>query len=339
LEVFLVKIRMRQAVLQALDDALAEDAGVILLGEDIAAAGGPFKCTDGLLGKYGADRIIDTPISEMGFMGAAVGAAACGLRPVVEMMFIEFIGVALDQLTTQAATLRYLSRGRLAAPLVMRASVGAGQGFGCQHSQILDHWFRGTPGLKVCMPSGSRSAYGLLRAAIDDPDPVIVLEPRILYGEHEEFELDPKFRVPLGEAEIVRPGKDVTLVAAGAMTQVALKAAKSAAVDIEVIDLLSLSPWDKTTIGASLARTGRLVTVEEAPRGAGWGADVVATLASECFGSFKAPPHRITMPDAPIPHAGELEALCLPSPEYVATQVDALVRQGAPPLPWWREAA
>ena len=334
----MVNIRMRQAVLQALDDALAEDDNVILLGEDIAAAGGPFKCTEGLLEKYSADRVIDTPISEMGFMGAAVGAAACGLRPVVEMMFVEFIGVALDQLTTQAATLRYLSRGRLTAPLVMRASVGAGQGFGCQHSQILDHWFRGTPGLKVCMPSGSRTAYGLLRAAIDDPDPVIVLEPRILYGEHEVFELDRNLRVPLGSAEIVRVGREVTLVAVGAMTSVALKAAKRAAADIEVIDLLSLSPWDKTTIGGSLVRTGRLVTVEEATRGAGWGADIVATLASECFGSFKAPPHRITLPDAPIPYAGELEAQYLPGPDYVAAQVDALVTRGAAPPPWWREA-
>ena len=334
----MANLRMRQAVLQALDDALSEDEAVILLGEDIAVAGGPFKCTDGLLKKYGADRIIDTPISEMGFMGAAVGAAACGLRPVVEIMFIEFIGVALDQLTTQAATLRYLSRGRLTAPLVMRASVGAGQGFGCQHSQILDHWFRGIPGLKLCMPSGSRTAYGLLRAAIDDPDPVVVLEPRILYGEHEDLALDRNFRLPLGSAEIARHGGEVTLVAAGAMTPVALKAAKRAAADIEVIDLLSLWPWDKATISASLARTGRLVTLEESTRGAGWGGDVVATLASECFGSFKAPPHRITLPDAPIPYAGELEAQYLPSPEYVAAQVDALVTREAAPPPWWREA-
>src|SRR4051812_45845330 len=214
---------MRQAVLQALDDALAEDASVILLGEDIAEAGGAFKCTDGLLEKYGADRVIDTPISEMGFMGAAVGAAVCGLRPVVEMMFVEFAGVALDQLTTQAATMRYLSRGRLAAPLVMRASAGAGQGFGCQHSQMLDHWFRGTPGLKLCVASGSRTAYGLLRAAIDDPDPVVILEPRILYGEREDFDVGPDYRIALGTAEVVRRGRDVTLVAAGATLRTAVE--------------------------------------------------------------------------------------------------------------------
>ena len=151
-ELEMALMRMRQAVLKALDDALAEDPSVLLLGEDIADAGGPFKCTEGLVGKYGPDRVIDTPISEMGFVGAGVGAAICGMRPVVEIMFVEFIGVALDQLTTEAATMRYLSRGQFTVPMVMRASAGAGQGFGCQHSQMLDHWFRGTPG-----PEGLRA--------------------------------------------------------------------------------------------------------------------------------------------------------------------------------------
>lgn len=328
-------LRMRQAVLQALDDALAEDATVILMGEDIAEAGGAFKCTEGLLQKYGADRVIDTPISEMGFMGAATGAAVCGLKPVVEMMFVEFIGVALDALSTQAATMRYLSRGKFTAPLVMRASAGAGQGFGCQHSQMLDHWFRGTPGLKVCVPSGSRTAYGLLRAAIDDPDPVVVLEPRILYGEKEEFDFNPRFRLPLGVAEMAKPGKDVTLVTAGAMLRVAREAAELAKADLEIVDLLSLWPWDRKTIARSVARTTRLVTLEEAPRGAGWGGDVVATMASDCFAALKAPPHRITLPDAPVPYNGALEARYLPSPAYVAEQIDALVATNRAPLPWW----
>src|SRR3954453_19192931 len=190
-------MRMRQAVLKALDDALTEDPTVIMLGEDIGAAGGPFKVTEGLIEKHGAHRVIDTPISEMAFLGAAVGAAVCGMRPVVEIMFIEFIGVALDQLTTQAATMRYLSRGRLTTPLVVRASAGAGQGFGCQHSQMLDHWLRGTPGLKLCVTSNARTTYGLLRSAIEDPDPVVVLEPRILYSEREEYEFDRDYRIPL----------------------------------------------------------------------------------------------------------------------------------------------
>jgi pyruvate/2-oxoglutarate/acetoin dehydrogenase E1 component len=332
-------LRMRQGVLQALDDAMTEDPTVIMLGEDIAAAGGPFKVTEGLLEKHGPHRVIDTPISEMGFLGAAVGAAVCGLRPVVEIMFIEFIGVALDQLTTQAATMRYLSRGRLAVPLVVRASAGAGQGFGCQHSQMLDHWFRGTPGLKVCVASSARSVYGLLRAAIDDPDPVVVLEPRILYGEREDVELSPGYRQPLGKAEIVRPGRDATIVAAGAMVRVARKAVEQGGLDAEIIDLLTLWPWDRATILESVRRTGRLVTVEEATAGSGWGAGVVAEIAAGAFGALKAPPLRITLPDAPVPYAGELEARYLPSPDYVAEQTSALISGNRLPAPWWRNAS
>jgi pyruvate dehydrogenase E1 component beta subunit len=289
-----------------------------------------------LLAIHGPDRVIDTPISEMAFLGAGVGAAVCGMKPVVEMMFIEFIGVALDQLTTQAATMRYLSRGRLTVPLVVRASAGAGQGFGCQHSQMLDHWFRGTPGLKLAVASGARTAYGLLRAAIDDPDPVVVLEPRILYGEREEWDIDPAYRTPLGKAELRRKGRDVTLVACGAMVPVALRAAETC--DVEVIDLLTLWPWDREAVLASVARTGRLVTLEEATRGAGWGAEVAAEVATALFGSLKAPPHRITLPDAPIPYNGALEARYLPSAEYVAAQVKTYLATGAGPAPWWRAA-
>lgn len=332
-------IRMRQAVLKALDDALAEDPTVILMGEDVAAAGGPFKVTEGLLEKHGSDRVIDTPISEMGFMGAAVGAAICGLKPVVEIMFVEFAGVALDQIITEAATMRYLSRGKFTVPVVVRCSAGGGQGFGCQHSQMLDHWFRGTPGLKVCVPSSSRSAYGLLRSAIEDPDPVIVLEPRVLYGDREDFDGDPGYRIPLGKAEVVREGSDVTVVAAGAMTKVAQQAADAVKANAEVIDLLSLWPWDEEAVKRSVAKTGRLITVEEAPAGTGWGATIVSEIIAEQFGALKAPPHRITLPDAPVPYNGTLEARYLPSPDYVAAQIDALVTTGRAPQAWWKEAS
>ncbi len=335
----MAKIWIRQAVLRALDDAMKDDSSVIVMGEDIAAAGGPFKVTEGLLASHGPERVIDTPISEMAFMGAAVGAAVCGMKPVVEMMFIEFIGVALDQLTTQAATMRYLSRGRLTTPLVVRASAGAGQGFGCQHSQMLDHWFRGTPGLKVAVTSNARTTYGLLRSAIEDPDPVVVLEPRVLYAEREEYEFDRNYRIPLGQAEIIRKGKDATIVTCGAMVRVALAAAESSDADIEVIDLLTLWPWDRKTVAESVSRTGRLVTLEEAPAGSGWGGDVVSSIAIEAFGKLKAPPHRITLPDAPVPYNGALEARYLPSPSYVAEQVAALVSTNKSPTPWWRNAA
>ncbi len=335
----MAKIWIRQAVLRALDDAMKDDPSVIVLGEDIAAAGGPFKVTEGLLASHGPDRVIDTPISEMAFMGAAVGAAVCGLKPVVEMMFIEFIGVALDQLTTQAATMRFLSRGKLTTPLVVRASAGAGQGFGCQHSQMLDHWFRGTPGLKVCVTSNARTTYGLLRSAIEDPDPVVVLEPRVLYAEREEYEFDPSYRMPLGQAEIARQGADVTLLACGAMRRVALAAAEDSKANIEVIDMLTLWPWDRKTVLESVARTGRLVTVEEAPAGSGWGGDVVSHVSMELFGKLKAPPHRITLPEAPVPYNGTLEARFLPSAGYVQEQVDALVSTNKAPQPWWRMAS
>jgi pyruvate dehydrogenase E1 component beta subunit len=335
----LARIWNRQAVLRALDDAMAEDPTVIVMGEDVGAAGGPFKVTEGLLASHGPERVIDTPISEMAFMGAAVGAAVCGLKPVVEIMFIEFLGVALDELTTQAATMRYLSRGKLTVPMVMRASAGAGQGFGCQHSQMLDHWLRGTPGLKLCVTSNARTTYGLLRSAIEDPDPVVVLEPRALYSEREEYEFDPSYRIPLGTAEIVRPGKDATLLTCGSMVRVALEAAGKASADIEVIDLLTLWPWDHETVLESVARTGRLVTLEEATHDAGWGADIGSTVVAEAFSSLKAPPHRITLPDAPVPYSGTLEARYLPNADYVVEQVDSLVTTGKPPMPWWRMAS
>jgi len=335
----MAKIWVRQAVLKALDDAMKDDPTVIVMGEDVAAAGGPFKVTEGLLAEHGPSRVIDTPISEMGFLGAAVGAAACGLKPVVEIMFIEFIGVALDQLTTQAATMRYLSRGRLTTPLVVRASAGAGQGFGCQHSQMLDHWFRGTPGLKVCVTSNARTTYGLLRSAIEDPDPVVVLEPRILYSEREEYEHDPGYRIPLGQAEIVKPGTDATVLTCGALVRTVQEAAAASRADIEVIDMLTLWPWDRKTVANSVARTGRLVTVEEATAAAGWGADIVSAMVAEHFGKLKAAPHRITLPDAPVPYSGVLEARYLPSAAYIAEQVDTLVSTNQPPLPWWRNAA
>ncbi len=332
-----MKLRMRQAVQKALDDSLASDENVIILGEDIGAAGGAFKATEGLMEKYGSLRVMDTPISEMGFLGAGVGAAIMGLKPVVEMMFIEFVGVALDQLTTQAATMRYLSRGKFSVPLVMRASASAGQGFGCQHSQTLDHWFRGTPGLKVVMPSGSRSAYGLLRAAIEDPDPVIVLEPRILYGVREEFDVDENYRQPLGKAEIIRNGEDVTLVTAGAMTSIAKAAAEICPAKIEIIDLLSIWPWDSKTIFESARKTGRIVTLEESQAASGWGGDIISKVLEQGLDFLKAPPHRITLPDAPIPYNGKLEAKYLPSPNYVSKQIAALVSTNVAPKNWWNE--
>lgn len=329
------KLRMRQAVMKALWDELASDPDVIVMGEDIAAAGGSFKATEGLLDEFGPTRVLDTPISEMGFLGAAVGAAATGLRPVVEMMFIEFIGVALDQLTTEAAKFRYLSRGKLTVPLTVRASAGAGLGFGCQHSQMLDQWFRGTPGIKVVVPSSPQTAYGLLRAAIRDGDPVVVLEPRALYGERDEVQLGEEGIIPLGVGELVSSGSDVTIVTAGQMVGTARSAAESAGWTADIIDLRTLVPWDRRLVCESVARTKRLVVLEESPYSGGWGTEITDHVAAELFDELAAPTLRITTPDVPVPYSGTLESRYLPSSSYVQEQVLELLDTGRRPSPWW----
>ena len=338
----MTKMRMRQAVIQALADELEADPAVILLGEDIGAAGGAFKATDGLLARFGPTRVRDTPISEMGFLGAAVGAAATGLRPVVEIMFIEFIGVALDQLTTQAASFRYLSRGAFQVPLTVRAAAGAGLGFGCQHSQLLEPWFRGSPGISVVVPSGAQTAYGLLRSAIRSDNPVVVLEHKALYGEREEVTTGPDGIVELGRARVTRSGGDVTVVALGRTVRTALAAAQTAAAagswDAEVIDLLSAAPWDHRTVLESAARTSRLVVVEEGPATGGWGPEICDTVTGELWGQLTAPPVRVTCPDAPIPYAEGLERRFLPDEEYVMDQITKLMETGRRPAAWWQEA-
>jgi pyruvate/2-oxoglutarate/acetoin dehydrogenase E1 component len=333
-----MKMRMRQAIACAIADEMETDSSVIVFGEDIAAAGGAFKATEGLYERFGSVRVRDTPISETAFLGAAVGAAATGLRPVVEIMYVEFFGVALDQVTTQAASLRYLSRGELQVPMTIRASAGAGLGFGCQHSQMLEHWFRGTPGLKVVVPSDAQSAYGLLRSAIRCDDPVIFLEPKALYGSRGDVVTGEAGILHLGKARTVRAGGDVTLVTLGQTTGIALAAAE--AVDgweADVIDLLTIAPWDRDSVMKSVAKTGRLVVVEENPWTGGWSAEVCDAVTGELWSELKAPPLRITAPDVPIPYAGELEERFIPSPRYVREQVTHLIQNGTRPAPWWAE--
>jgi pyruvate/2-oxoglutarate/acetoin dehydrogenase E1 component len=331
----MAKLRMRQAIAAALADEMTADDRVVLLGEDVGAAGGVFKTSEGLLEKFGPQRVRDTPISEMGFLGLAVGAAATGLRPVVEIMFAEFLGVAMDQLVTEAAKLRYLSRGEYAVPMVVRMSAGPGLGFGAQHSQTLETWFTSTPGLKVVSPSGPRTAYSLLRAAIADPDPVVVIEPRILYGARAEV---PSGVVgTLGRAEILRPGNGVTVLGLGQTVPTSLAAAEGADLDAEVIDLCTLVPWDRATVLDSVRRTGRLAIVEANPMTGGWGADIAAAVSAELFGHLKAPVLRITCPDIPVPYATDLEARYVPSAGYVHAMVTALCTKDQLPAPWWEE--
>src|SRR5580692_7664212 len=325
---------MNQAISRAISEEVDRDERIIVLGEDVADAEGPFKTSEGLLARFGGSRVRDTPISEMGFVGAAVGAAMTGLVPVVEIMFIEFLGVALDQLVTEAAMMRHLSADQFTVPLVVRASVGSGLGFGCQHSQTLERWMFGTPGLKIAVASGARSAYQLLKSAIRDPDPVVLLEPRALYGTREEVPADATAG-PLGRAEVVQAGGDATIVALGQTVNVARAAAGAARWSADIIDLRTLLPWDKDTVLESVSRTGRLVTVEENQYTGGWGAHIVAHAAGVSFGDLRAPVLRITAPDVHVPYTKELEERFLPSPGYVASQVEALISTDRLPQHWW----
>jgi len=330
---------MNQAITRAIADEMEQDPRVVVFGEDVAVAEGPFKTSEGLLTTFGPDRVRDTPISETGFLGAAVGAAMTGLRPVTEIMFIEFLGVAFDQVVTEAALMHYLSAGRFNVPMVVRASAGSGLGFGCQHSQTLERWMLGTPGLKLAVASGARTAYGLTRAAIRDNNPVVLLEPRALYGEREDVEPGEASIIELGTSESLRDGTDVTVVALGQTVHVALAAEAAASWSGEVIDLRSLMPWDKEAIVASAKRTGRLVIVEENQFTGGWGTEIASFVSSAAFGDMKAPVVRVTAPDVPVPFGQELEKRFLPSPEYVVQQVDELLATNSAPAPWWKEFA
>ena len=334
-----MRMRMNQAITRAIADEMEQDPRVVVFGEDVAVAEGPFKTSEGLLTTFGPDRVRDTPISETGFLGAAVGAAMTGLRPVTEIMFIEFLGVAFDQVVTEAALMHYLSAGRFNVPMVVRASAGSGLGFGCQHSQTLERWMLGTPGLKLAVASGARTAYGLTRAAIRDNNPVVLLEPRALYGEREDVEPGEASIIELGTSETLRNGTDVTVVALGQTVHVALAAEASASWSGEVIDLRSLMPWDKEAIVASAKRTGRLVIVEENQFTGGWGTEIASYVSSAAFGDLKAPVVRVTAPDVPVPFGQELEKRFLPSPEYVVQQVDELLATNSAPAPWWKEFA
>ncbi len=326
-------MRFRQAIVAALADEMRLDSRIIFFGEDVAEAEGPFKTSEGILKEFGPERVRDTPISEMGFTGAAVGAAMMGLRPVIEIMFIEFLGVALDQIVTEAAKTRYLSQGSLSVPMTIRASVGSGLGFGCQHSQTLEHWFASTPGLKVLMPSNAQSAYSLLRAAIRDPDPVIVLEPRILYAERGD--VDYGIIAEIGKAQMRATGDEITIVALGQMVNVAEEAIKNSGVSADLVDLQTIIPWDRETVLNSVKKTSRLIVVEEAPLSGGWGSEIVAYVTSQLFSALKSPPFRITAPDVPIPFNGGLESRYAPTASDVTRQILHALKNQDVPQPWW----
>ena len=308
-----------QAINNALSLEMENDPNVFLIGEDIGNAGGVAGITQGLQANFGEKRVLDTPISESGFLGAAIGAAVTGLRPVVELMFIDFIGVAMDQLFNQAAKMRYMFGGKAKIPLVLRAMCGAGMCAAAQHSQSLEAWFMHIPGLKVVMPSTPYDAKGLLIAAIRDDNPVVYLENKMLYGAEGDVP-DEAYLIPFGKADIKRQGQDATIVATGQMVGRALSAAEKLAtegINVEVIDPRSLLPLDEDTILESVQKTNRLLIVHEEVKFAGSGAEIAAMVAEKAFNSLKAPIVRIGGPFCPIPFSAKLELEFIPSEEKI----------------------
>jgi acetoin:2,6-dichlorophenolindophenol oxidoreductase subunit beta len=316
-------LEFRRAICEALDEELERDPSVIFFGEDVAAAGGVFAVTGGLQERHGAQRVFDTPISELALAGAAFGAAVGGMRPVIEIMFGDFLFLAMDSLVNQAAKYWYISAEQASVPLVVRSAVGAGGRFGAIHSQMPTPWFQGIPGLKVVAPSTPGDAKRLLKAAIRDPNPVIFLEHKRLYSMKEDVPEDGPETEPLGVARVVREGRDLTVATASKSVHDALAAAETLAGDgleLEVIDLRTLRPLDRETVRASVTRTNRLMVVEEGPRTGGWSGEVLGDLAQDALEHLD-DVWRLTTPDAPIPYSPTLEDAFLPAADHIVSSV------------------
>ncbi|MPZ65492.1 MAG: alpha-ketoacid dehydrogenase subunit beta [Pseudonocardiaceae bacterium] len=314
----MAQLTYRAAVAATLAHEMRRDENVVLIGEDIGA-GGVFKTTKGLLEEFGPTRVWDTPISEQAIVGAAMGASMAGLRPVAEIMFSDFYATCWDQVANEIAKVHYMTGGQLSCPLVVRGANGGGLGFGAQHSQAVENWAMCVPGIKIASPSSAAEAVGLLAAAIRDDDPVLVFEHKALYGSREECP-DGEHVVALGQAAVLRPGSDVTLVGLAATVGLCRQAAEQLtgdSVDAEVIDLRTLVPLDAAGVLASVRRTGRVVLVEENPGQLGWGAGVAAILAEEAFLDLRTPVARVSGRNIPIPVAKGLEAAVNPSVERV----------------------
>lgn len=324
-----VERTMAQALNEALREEMERDPRVFLMGEDIGHHGGVFGVTRGLMAAFGAERVRDTPISENGFVGAAVGAALAGLRPVVEIMWIDFAMVAMDQLINQAAKLRYMSGGQVRVPLVVRTQEGAGRGNGAQHSQSLESMFAQVPGLKVVVPSNPADAKGLLKTAIRDDSPVIYIEHKLMYGKPGRLPVG-DITIPLGKAAVVRPGRDVTVISLSRMVDECLEAAQVLAADgieAEVVDLRTLVPLDMETILTSVRQTGRVLIVHEAHQSFGWGAEVAARVVDEGFDYLLGPIRRVCSEDVPFPYNRRLEREVMPQASAIVREVRALVEQ------------
>ncbi|MGZ5383004.1 MAG: alpha-ketoacid dehydrogenase subunit beta [Acidimicrobiia bacterium] len=323
----MAELTYRDAVATGIAQEMRRDERVYLIGEDVAGAGGVFKATPGLLAEFGPRRVRDTPISEEAIVGAAMGAAMTGLRPIAEIMFSDFLATCWDLVANQIAKTRYMTDGQISLPLVIRTANGGGARFGAQHSQSIENWAMAIPGLKVVAPSNPADVIGLLAASVRDPDPVIFFEHKALYATKGDVP-DGELVDTLGTARVVREGSDATLVALAAMVPKALAAAEELAgrgVSVEVIDLRSLVPLDTQTVLGSIVKTSRLLTVEENPRLVGWGAEVVSIAVEECFWDLDGPVVRITTPHIPLPSADALEDLAIPSVDRIVTTVEEVL--------------
>ena len=319
----MAQLSYRDAVARGLAQEMRRDPSVVFLGEDVAAAGGVFKTTGGLLEEFGPARVRDTPISEQAILGAAMGAAMTGLRPVAEIMFSDFFAVCWDIVANEIAKSRYMTNGQVSFPLVIKTANGGGLRFGAQHSQAVENWAMAVPGLKVVAPAFPVDVVGLMAAAVRDPDPVIFFEAKGLYPVRDEVP-DGEIVDTLGTARVLRSGDDCTILALAAMVPRALEAAsvlESHGVRATVVDVRSLVPLDTATILREVSRTGRLFTVEENPRLCGWGAEIVSIVAEEIFGELDGPAIRITTPHIPLPAAQALEDLARPSVDRVVSTV------------------
>ncbi len=318
---------VREALREAMSLEMRADKDVFLMGEEVAQYQGAYKISQGMLEEFGARRVIDTPITEHGFTGMAVGAAMNGLKPIVEFMTFNFAMQAIDQIINSAAKTLYMSGGQMGAQIVFRGPNGAAARVGAQHSQCYASWYAHCPGLKVVAPWSAADAKGLLRAAIRDPNPVIFLENEILYGHSSECPVADDFILPIGKAKVERAGTDVTIIAFSIMVDVALKAADALAaqgISAEVINLRTIRPLDIETIAASVKKTSRVVSVEEGWPFAGIGAEMIATVVEQCFDWLDAPPVRVHGEDVPMPYAANLEKLALPQPDWVVKAVKKL---------------
>ncbi|MFN8216003.1 MAG: alpha-ketoacid dehydrogenase subunit beta [Solirubrobacterales bacterium] len=324
-EAAVAQTRYIDALNEGMATALEEDERVVVLGIDVGAGGGIFRVTRGLYERFGPERVIDAPISEMGYVGAAVGAAMTGLRPIVEIMFMDFVGVCMDPILNQAAKLRYMTAGALEIPIVFRMQTGAGKAAGAQHSQSLEAWFAHVPGLKVVMPATVADARDLMLAAVRDPNPVVFVENRRLYASKGELAAEP---LPLGSARVARAGSEVTVLTWGQMLRTCLAAAEQGPASLEVIDLRSLAPLDLETVLASTRRTGRLLIVHEAVQDFGAGAEIAARVGEELFDELRTPVRRLGTPPVPMPFSPDLEQALLPTSKAIADAAQALVAEG-----------